>query len=130
MFWLSLVSFGWTLRWFWDLLKPRQYEYPADDAEVWKYAEEITHYHSSLGLKGIKLEQEAVLELKTLVAKQFGDAARTNLTNNAAKLKARSQLLLFILIGFVLVIAAEGITYVSELTTDQRGSIANVEHSQ
>lgn len=111
LMWLSVLAFVWTLRWFWEVVKARTYAYPASDVEVWSYAEQVTRYHAALGLLGPSLDEQVVNDLRTFMAGQLGDAARTNLANNQRRLKARSQLLLFVMVGFVLVILAQGITY-------------------
>ena len=127
LLWLSIAAFVWTLRWFWEVIAPRTHVYPADDADVWEYARGLTEYYSASGSRDEELDQLVLNELRALVAHQFGDAARANLSNNLAMLKARSQLLLFVMIGFVLVILAQGITYGRSVVTSAMGNESNAQ---
>lgn len=124
LFWLSVGSFAWTLRWFWELLRPRDYEYPADDADVRSYAEHVTAFYASGGQGGEQLDDRVLLDLRLFLATHLGDAARANLKQNVTKLKARSQLLLFVLLGFALVILAESVTYISNLGRSGNGQVS------
>jgi hypothetical protein len=117
-FWLAAVSFAWALRWLWIVIWPRKYQYPPDDAEIWTYAEQVTAYYRDQGSSGDVLDSKVVYDLRSFAARQYGEAARKNLENNISKLNARSQLLLFMMIGFVLVIAAEALTYLSSIVTN------------
>lgn len=103
----AVFSLAWTLRWFFVVLKPREYEYPADDASVRQFAEEMTNYYAELNLAGDDLDKKVVEELRLFMVDQYGSAARTNLRLNAVRLQARGKVLLFILIGFVLAFSCE-----------------------
>lgn len=108
---LSVGSLAWALRWFWTVLRPREYEYPADDAAILHYAESIAEYHSSLGVDRSELDGKVDVEMRRFMIDQYGSAARTNFAHNGEKMKARGRVLLFILIGFVLAFAAEALIY-------------------
>jgi len=114
MFFLSGVSFAWAFRWLWLVLSSRDYEYPSDQAEVQIFAEQMVAYHSALGLSGPELDMRVTQELRAFRAQQLGDAARANLANNTVKLNARSQLLLFMMIGFLLAMATGTTTYIHD----------------
>jgi hypothetical protein len=109
---LSIGCLGWTLRWFWVVLRRREYEYPADDSEVRQYAEDMTAYHAALGQTGLELDTKVVEEMRLFMIDQYGSAARTNLRLNATRLEARSKVLLFILIGFVLAFGCEATIFI------------------
>jgi hypothetical protein len=127
LFWLSVLAFIWTLRWFWEIISPRTYVYPAEDSEVWEYAKANTAYHAALGLNGDDLDQQVLDDLRAFMARQLAYATQRNFTNNARRLKARSQLLLFVMVGFILVIFAQGITYGGSVFTSAAGDHAHVE---
>ena len=50
LFLISCLLCAWVLRWFYTLLKPREYEFPASFESVKSYASELENYHSSSGL--------------------------------------------------------------------------------
>lgn len=108
---LATLSFAWALRWFWVVVKARDYEYPSADAQVRAYAEEMTKFHRASGMSGTELDDKVVDEMRLFMIEQYGSAARTNFGHNAEKMKARSQVLLFMMIGFVLAFAYEGIIF-------------------
>lgn len=108
---LATLSFAWALRWFWVVVKARDYEYPSTDAQVRTYAEQMTEFHRASGLAGTELDEKVVEEMRLFMIEQYGSAARTNFAHNAEKMKARSQVLLFMMIGFVLAFVYEGIIF-------------------
>lgn len=112
LFVAALLSLAWTLRWFWVVLRRREYEYPADDAAVRSFAEDMTVYHAALGLTGSDLDKKVLEEMRLFMVEQYGSAARTNLRLNATRLEARSKVLLFILIGFLLAFLCEATIFV------------------
>lgn len=109
---VALFSLAWTLRWFWVVLRRREYEFPADDTSVRRYAEDMTEYHAALGLADDRLDSQVVEEMRLFMIDQYGSAARTNLRLNAVRLEARSKVLLFILIGFVLAFSCEATIFI------------------
>jgi len=111
-FTLAIGSLAWALRWFWTVLRTREYEIPADDAAVRLYAEQMTTYHHQLGLSGTDLDDKVVEELRLFMIEQYGSAARTNFTHNTARLTARSRVLLFMLAGFVLAFLCEATIFI------------------
>jgi len=127
LFWLSVAAFAWTLRWFWELLRPRRYQYPPDNREIWIYAEDTRQFHVGQGRTGNALDDEVTQDLMAMMARQYGDAACTNMAHNRAKFQARSQLLLFILLGFFLVMVSEGTKYVAHAISAQSPEMPNVE---
>ena len=111
---LAALSLAWGLRWFWTVLRPREYEYPAPDADVRGYAEQMTSYYLTLGHTGANRDTEVAREVRLFMAAQYGSGAATNFRHNADKLKARSKVLLFMLVAFVLAFACEATIFVHD----------------
>lgn len=131
---LAILSLAWALRWFWPVLRPREYEIPADDARVRTFAEETTAYHRQLGLAGAELDGRVVDDLRLFMIGQYGAAARTNLGHNASRLKARSKVLLFMLAAFVLAFLCEATIFIhgelygrSEVQRDAQFGIGEIQ---
>lgn len=108
----AVGSLAWALRWFWVVLRRREYEYPAADAEVRTYAEGIAAFHVASGVPADKLDGATLHDMRLFMLDQYGSAAATNLSHNAVKLKARPKALLFILVGFVLAFVCEATIFV------------------
>lgn len=83
---LATISFGWAVRWFCTVVRPRDHEYPSPDADERAYAEAMTQYHAASGLAGDQLDQRVVTELQPFLTEQYGTAARTNFAHNAARM--------------------------------------------
>ena len=108
----AAASMAWGLRWFWTVLRPRDYEFPAPDAGVRSYAEEMVAYYASGGLKGDALDAAVTKALRLSLAEQYGAGAAANLAHNAEKLQARSKVLLFVLVSFGFAFACEATIFV------------------
>lgn len=114
MLFLAVCSLAWSLRWFWVVLRPREYEYPAPDDRVKEYASGIRQFYIESGVSDSKtLDGKTLAELRLFMIDQYGNASTTNLGHNAAKLKARPKVLLFMLLGFALAFACEAIIFVN-----------------
>lgn len=111
---LSALSFAWAFRWLWSVLSSRDYQYPSDYQDVRGYAEQTQAYHLTTEEEAT-VDAKVVDDLRLFRANQLGEAAQVNLRNNAVRLKARSQLLLFMMIGFLLAIGTEVITSIQGL---------------
>jgi hypothetical protein len=96
----------------WVVLRPREYEYPAPDTAIREYAEQITEFHAESGVLPGDIDAKSLVDLRLFMIDQYGAAAATNLTHNAVKLKARTKVLLFMLLGFVLAFACEATIFV------------------
>lgn len=103
----AVLSLGWSLRWFWIVLMPREYEYPSPDALVQQYARDTLAFHAASGVDAADLDARTERDLRLFMMEQYGNAAAANLTHNATKLKARPKVLLFLLVSFVLAFACE-----------------------
>lgn len=113
MLFLAVCSLAWSLRWFWVVLRPREYEYPAPDDRVKEYASGIWQFYIESGISDAKtLDAKTLAELRLFMIDQYGNASTTNLGHNAVKLKARPKVLLFMLLGFALAFACEAIIFV------------------
>ncbi len=108
----STGCFGWALWWFWQVVRGREYEIPASDALVRQYAEEMTTFYEAGDLVGDDLDDKVVEELRLFMIEQYSAAAAANFRENARKTSARSQVLLFMLAGFVLAFACEAVIFV------------------
>jgi hypothetical protein len=111
---LSLLSFVWSFRWFWQVTLGRSYEYPSDDTELRLYAANLSDFHSANGLAGEPLYARVKLELVKLEGVQLAEAAQANGQQTRERLKARSQCLRFLTIGFALALANSAIIFVGE----------------
>ncbi len=109
---LAVASLAWALRWFFVVLRPREYEYPAATPAVQTYAEEMSDYHSALGFQGEDLDAKVVEELRLFMVSQYASAVGTNQRRNAVRFEARGKVLLFMLIGFVLAFSCEAIIFI------------------
>lgn len=110
----AVCSLAWALRWFWVVLRPRQYEYPAPDHQVKQYAEDVWNFYADSGVEDAKsLDEKTLMELRLFMIDQYGSASATNLRHNAEKLKARTKVLLFMLLGFALAFSCESTIFLS-----------------
>ncbi|KQM41225.1 hypothetical protein ASE59_02790 [Sphingomonas sp. Leaf10] len=123
---LSVAGLAWSLRWFWIVLKPREYEYPSSDAQVQQYGRDMLSYHAASGVTESDLDARTVRELRLFMMEQYGNAAAANLVHNATKLKARSKTLFFMLTAFVLAFACEATIFLHR----QFGETSAVEGSR
>ena len=110
----ALLCFAWAFRWFWLIIRPRSFEYPADDTLIRRYAEDVNGYHRAVGLAAADLDKAVVRDLQEFITDQLADAARTNAANARERLAARSQALLFMMIGFLLAFCGSITTFVHD----------------
>ncbi len=108
----SLVSFVWSFRWFWQVTLGRSYEYPSDDSELRLYAAALSNFHGGGGLSGEALDAKVKLELVKLEGVQLAEAAQANGQQTRERLKARSQCLRFLTIGFALALANSALIFI------------------
>lgn len=112
LFGVSLGAFAWAFRWFWSVVSARTYQYPPSDLDLLAYAAGLTKYHKETGLQGNALDGAVAEEMKVFVSGQLAAASGLNRVNNAIKVLARSQAILFLMIGFALAIATEAVIFV------------------
>ncbi len=101
--------FGVSIWWLWQLIKPREFDYLPDDALVSNYAESLTQFYKGQGLSGDALDKSVASELRAYIRAAYIDAAKSTFGHNQERLSARSQVTVFLLWGFVLALAADGL---------------------
>ena len=109
---LALFAFGLSFVRLWPVVLSREYDYPPDDAAMAAYAKTVADYHAQAGLRGDELDDAVLYDLKTQFAETFALAASSTFTNNRVRLNARSQVVRFLLIGFVLAFCDGALIYV------------------
>ncbi|MCW4460596.1 hypothetical protein OK349_02675 [Sphingomonas sp. BT-65] len=114
LFLVSCLLCAWVLRWFYTLLKPREYEFPASFESLKSYATELENYHSSNGLSDESRDAAVTNDLREFLAEQYGTGASANLRHNAERLKARSKVLLFMLLAFLLAFLCHATIFIVE----------------
>jgi hypothetical protein len=105
----SSLLFGISSWWLWQIVRPREFEYPPNDVEVAKYADRLAQFHASSAGKGADFDAAVAHDLRVYNALQAGEVAASHFHNNQARLSARGQVLVFLLAGFVLAILCDGI---------------------
>jgi len=113
---LMVVSFVWAFRWFWPVIKIRAYQYPPSATEISAYADALSVYHHDAETAPDQIDSSIVEDLRALMVTQLAEASTRNRENNDGKLEARSQVVLFIVIGFGLAFASEAAIFVDRLS--------------
>lgn len=111
---VSIFSFGWAFRWFWLIIRPKSFEYPADDSQIRSYAESALAYYRAVEASSKKHDGLVLKDLHRFVSDQFGKAAETNAVAARERLTARTQALLFMMIGFLLAFFASVTIFVHD----------------
>lgn len=112
---LAVIAFSVSFWWLWQVVKPREFDYPADDEAISRYALDMTAYHRSQRLSGDSLDNEVVRELHSYMATTFATAAKSTFGNNQSRLSARGQVLIFLLSGFMLAFASDATIFGHQL---------------
>lgn len=120
LFAASVASFAWAFRWFWSVVRPLEYQYPPSDDDLLAYSEGLTTYHEQLGRKGDALDKAVVEEMQVFITRQLAAASGRNRMNNAVRVLARSQAILFLMVAFGLAIFSEAIIFVDSRTYENR----------
>ena len=110
----ALVCFVVAGRWFWDVIRLREYRYPPSDVEILDYAQTLGTFYQDIGKKALERDGLIRDDLRTLMIAELADAATSNRRNNVAKARARSQVLLFVMTGFLLAFCAEATILLAE----------------
>ena len=111
---LAVASFGWAFRWMLAITKVRSYEFPADSREVAGYAVNLSEFHKASGLTGPALDIRIKTDLLRSEAEQLSEITQSNAKNVRERLKARSQALEFVMIGFALALTNSITIYVHD----------------
>lgn len=109
---LAVIFFAVAFWWLWQIVRPREYDFPADDAEIVNYAVNLSSFYNSLDMKKEDIDGAVLSDLRSYVTQTLGKAAKSTFNNNQARLSARSQVLVWLLWGFVLSFSAEAVIYV------------------
>lgn len=100
---MSMLSFLVGARWFWAVIRPRDYRYPPADAEIHNYAESLAAFYAAEndppepGLRDERVRNE----VRGFLLDQVAQATTQNRHHNVARAKARTQVLLFVTLGFL-----------------------------
>lgn len=116
----SVACFIIAGRWFWDVIRLRTYRYPPNDVELFDYAQTLGTFYQDIGKKAVERDALVRDDLRTLMIGELADAATFNRRNNLTKARARSQVLLFVMTGFLLAFCAEATILLSEAFTPSR----------
>lgn len=124
---LATIAFSIAFWWLWQVVKPRDFDYPADDEAISRYASDMMNFHAGQGLEKQALDDEVTRELRLYMASTFAVAAKSTLSNNQIRLSARSQVLVFLLSGFLLAFACYALIFGHRLIhgTEADGATTN-----
>ena len=107
LFAVMVIAFTVAAYWFWQVLRPRRYDYPDEEAGLIAYADALQELYIERGAKPDEADAAVLSEVRTYVTEQLARAVATNRANNIARTRARGQVLLFVAAGFVLAFLAE-----------------------
>lgn len=113
----SVLLFISAFRWLWEMIKPRTSLYPPRDQPIAEYAAHLNAFHAGTGLIGDKLDEQVLLDLREYMTGAFGEAATSTFENNQIRVKARSQCLRTLMLGFVMVFLCISVLLEPTLTT-------------
>jgi len=99
---LSMIAFGVAFWWLWQTVRPREYDFPADDAALSAFASGLAHFHADFGMADKELDAQVLSDLRSFQTETVAKAAKSAFNHNQARLSARSQVLVWLLWGFVL----------------------------
>lgn len=122
---IAAMLFAASFWWLWQVVKPREYDYPADDAAIAAYSHEMTAFRANEGFSGDALDKQVLQDLRAYMTEILGKAAKSTFVNNQERLSARSQVLVLLLWAFVITFAAEATIYGRHLLT---GSLEGSKH--
>lgn len=108
---VALAAFLVAFWWLWQVVRPRDFDYPADDEQIADYAQAMIVFHASQGTEGEALDKEISREMRLYMAGTFAAAAKSTFSNNQSRLSARGQVLIFLLVGFLLAFACDVIIF-------------------
>jgi hypothetical protein len=106
---VAVALFGASIWWLWQVIKPREFEYLPDDALVADYAERLSQFHSERGLSVDVFDNAVAAGLRSFMRDAYVKSAKSTFDHNQERLSARSQVIFFLLWGFVLAFAADGL---------------------
>jgi len=113
LFAMALLDFGLAGYWFWQIVRLRQYRYPPYDDELLAYAQQLQAFYEDGDLTSVERDEAVREDVRQPVLRELAGATANNRRNNAAKANARSRVLLFVVVGFLLAFLCEA-TILSE----------------
>ncbi|QDZ06559.1 hypothetical protein FPZ24_02955 [Sphingomonas panacisoli] len=113
VFAIAILCFTISGYWFWIVIRPREYIYPPPPDQVLTYAEELAEYYRSRRMSDERRDLAVRNDLRDFMLRQLAEATANNRRNNNAKALARSQVLIFVMAGFLLAFLCEGTTLIA-----------------
>lgn len=110
LFAIAILCFAIAGYWFWIVIRPREYIYPPPPGQVLQYAEELADFYRSQRMSAGRRDIAVRNDLRDFMLQQLAEATTNNRRNNNAKALARSQVLIFVMAGFLLAFLCEGTT--------------------
>lgn len=107
LFATALISFGSAGYWFWSVIRLREYVYPPPDREILDYAIELDAFYAAQGNSALHRDDAVANDLRVFLIDQYAGATTNNRRHNNQKAAARSQVLLFVMAGFLLAFLSE-----------------------
>lgn len=126
---VTTFLFGVAFWWLWQVVKPRDYDFPASDEAVVVYTKELNEFHFGQGVEGPDLDRAVIGDLRSYMTDSLGKAARSTFDHNQARLSARSQVLIWLICGFMLSFLSGAIIYGHNLFFPEQ-EIATAEHEK
>lgn len=111
---VSVILFAIAAGWFWAVIRPREYRYPPPDVAILEYAEALRAFHQAEGSEEAEQDERVRDELRAFILDEFARTTTNNRRNNNAKLRARSQVLLFAMAGFLVAFVCEATILASQ----------------
>lgn len=125
-----MAAFGIAGSWFWRVIKLREYVYPPNDAAILAYAEALSHFHESDGLSSERADAATVNDVRDFVLREFANATSNNRRNNSAKAAARSRVLLWVVVGFMLAFCSEATILIGRAFSDPTSNAGSQGHGR
>jgi hypothetical protein len=104
---VAIIAFILAFFFFWEAVRPRNFEYPSASIEIRDHVEALTVWHYEAGTADDKIDDQVVNDLRIFMIDQLSAANATNLELVRKRLSARSRTILLMLVGFAFVTASE-----------------------
>lgn len=117
---VSILLFAIAAGWFWAVIRPRKYRYPPPDLSILEYTQALRAFYRAEG-NDEDQDEKVRDELRAFVLHEFAHTTTHNRRNNNAKLRARSQVLLFAMAGFLVAFACEATILASQAFSPASG---------
>ena len=107
LFATAALTFAGASYWFWQVIRPRRYETVSNEVGLMAYARSLHDLFVERGAAADAADAAVLDEIRSYVTEEVATIVEVNRSNNLARSHARSQVLLFVAIGFVLAFLAE-----------------------